>query len=146
MAGREKEKNASIASIRRMEETKLNITANSVSLPVESLKDKLYWYRGIITNVVDGDTLDIEILLGFGAKLKLRLRLNRINAPEVRGKERDQGIKSTHWITNKLLNEEVIIHTEKGDAFGRWLAEVYLDNICINDEMVSLGYASYKEY
>ncbi len=48
----------------------------------------MYNYNAKITNVVDGDTFDFEIDLGFGITYKNRLRLYGVDTPEVRGSER----------------------------------------------------------
>lgn len=104
-------------------------------------EDKLYWYEAKVINVVDGDTVDCLVSLPFYATLTLRLRLLHINAPEMHGESAVEGHRAMWWLTGMVLNKKVLIRTHKSDSFGRWLAEIYLDNVNINQEMLSLGYA-----
>lgn len=101
----------------------------------------MYEYKATITNVVDGDTVDAIIELGFYLTAKLRLRLHHINAPEMRGEEKEQGLISKQFLIDRILNKEVIINTEKSDAFGRWLAVIIIDGENINETMLKAGYA-----
>ena len=84
-------------------------------------------YRGKILRVVDGDTVDLDIDLGFYTHTKVRCRLKGVNTPE-RGHE--DWAKATSVLTN-LLNEQqdeegyVIIETKKTGKYGRWL--VWID-------------------
>ena len=89
----------------------------------------MYQYKAIVTKIYDGDTITIDIDLGFGIwKKKQSIRLSGIDAPEIRGKEREDGliVRDTlrKWIP---LGSEVLIVTEKDRTgkYGRYLAEVY---------------------
>ncbi len=109
----------------------------------------LYNYRGLVTKVYDGDTITVEIDLGFHISMeKQKIRLYRINAPEVRGKSKKQGIVTRDWLRKKILNKEVLLVTykDKKGKYGRWLADVWFDDICINDELVTKKLAVYKDY
>lgn len=111
--------------------------------------ENLYHYRGVVTDVYDGDTITVNVDLGFHVTLtNERFRLYRINAPEVSGTERDKGLISKDWLRNRILNKEVILVTckDKKEKYGRWLADIRLDGICINDELVENGLAEYKDY
>jgi len=117
----------------------------------------LYHYKAIITDIYDADTVTVDISLGCGIWLHDRkLRLFGINAPEMRGKEKPQGIISRDWLRSqvKVLPAEVMIETIKKDKtgkFGRLLAVIYKQDrtgewINLNKFMVTLGYAVEKEY
>lgn len=114
----------------------------------------LYTYKAEIVSVYDGDTVTANIDLGFHTWIHgEKFRLARINTPEVRGKERPQGLISRDWLREKIQGKTVIIQTkktkkgkEKKGKFGRYIIEIYLDDINLNDELVSLGLAEYKEY
>ena len=102
--------------------------------------EKLYHYQGLITKVYDRDTVTADIDPGFHVMLKAeKFRLYRINTPEVRGPERDQGLISRDWLRERILHKEVILitHKDKKGKYGRWLTDIWLDDICINDELVS---------
>jgi micrococcal nuclease len=108
-------------------------------------KANAYLYRGTVLRVVDGDTVDIELDLGFSLSFKQRFRLYAINAPELRGAEREAGIKSKEALQEMIEGKKVLIRTykDKQGKYGRYLAYIYScdDEICINDEMVVKGYA-----
>ena len=112
-------------------------------------EDGLYTYKAKITGVYDGDTVTADIDMG----LKVwahgeKLRLSRINCPELRGDEREQGLLSRDWLREQLLNKEVLIQTakDKKGKYGRYLAEIYLNGVNINDLLVTEGLAEHKEY
>lgn len=107
----------------------------------------LYHYEAHITKVYDGDTITATISLGFGVELKnQKIRLFGINAPELRGSERDAGLKSKDWLLDKLLDKTVVIETikDKKGKYGRWLGIVWLEDTNINKQIILEGFA--KEY
>ncbi len=114
----------------------------------------LYHYNAKIIDVYDGDTCTVDIDLGLHNWIKgEKLRLNRINAPELRGVERPKGLLSRDFLRSLILDEEVLIETikDKKEKYGRYLAEIWLlDNkgkyININDEIVKKGFAKYQKY
>jgi micrococcal nuclease len=108
-----------------------------------------YTYRAEIVEVYDGDTVTARVDLGFRVSVMARVRLSRINAPEVRGVERERGLRSRDWLRERLIGGKVILRTEKDkqEKFGRWLGEIWDDEgECINDTLVLLGLANYAEY
>lgn len=114
----------------------------------------LYHYKAKIVEVYDGDTCTIDIDLGLHTWIKgEKIRLTRINAPELRGTERTKGLKSRDFLRSLILDKEVFIETikDKKEKYGRYLAEVWLEDdnrkfININDEMVKNGFAKYQKY
>ena len=118
----------------------------------------LYYYKAIITDVYDGDTITAEIDLGCGIWLRgEKLRLYGINAPEMRGQEKPQGIVTRDWLRKEVWKTSptghVIIETKKDKTgkYGRLLAIVYIPIapdawLNANQEMVRLGLAEAKEY
>ena len=74
----------------------------------------MYEYRAFVRKIYDGDTITVDIDLGFDVVLKdQKIRLVRINAPEVRGKERPEGLKSRDALRSKIGNKWVKIKTQK---------------------------------
>lgn len=111
--------------------------------------DTLYHYRALITDVYDGDTVTADVDLGFQVSLKSeKFRLYRIDTPEVRGPEREQGLISRDWLRERILGKEVLLVTVKDrkGKYGRWLTDIWLDDVCINDELVDKGLAEYRDY
>ncbi|HBX69881.1 MAG TPA: nuclease [Chloroflexi bacterium] len=118
------------------------------------MKENLYFYRAIITDVYDGDTCTVDIDLGLNTWVRgEKLRLYRINAPELRGSERPEGLKSRDFLREQIDGKNVIIQTIKDqrEKYGRFLAEIWLPNgetdpININDLLVANDFAVYKNY
>ena len=104
----------------------------------------MYEYRAFVRKVYDGDTVTVDIDLGFDVVLKSqKIRLIRINAPEVWGKERPEGLKSRDALRNKIGNKWIKIKTQKDKKgkYGRWLGELWIEDECVNDWLLSEGYA-----
>ena len=108
----------------------------------------MYTYKAIVQRIVDGDTIIVDIDLGFGVWLREQsVRLSKINAPEIRGTTRESGLVAKDFLSKLILNKWVQVRTEKGDdKYGRWLATVLIGEgknlIEINKKMVAEGYAN----
>lgn len=112
-------------------------------------KEGMYVYRARITSVYDGDTVTADVDLGFSVWAHgEKLRLYGLDAPELRGSEREQGLISRDWLREQILDKDVFIRTvaDKKGKYGRYLAEIFLDGININDQLVAEGLAEYKVY
>lgn len=108
-----------------------------------------YNYNAYVTSVYDADTITCDINLGFGVVLhKQKIRLFGIDAPELRGSEKDEGIKSRDYMRGMILNKNIIIKTikDKKGKYGRWLGIVYLNDINLNELLVKEGYAVKADY
>jgi len=109
----------------------------------------MYEYRAYVRRVYDGDTITVDIDLGFGMRVcNQKVRLLRINVPEIRGKERPEGLKSRNALREKISNKWIKIRTEKDKKgkYGRWLAEVWKDDVNVNEWLISEGLAvEYKK-
>ena len=104
----------------------------------------LYHYKAIVTRVYDGDTITVDIDLGFFTWIKGQtIRLTGIDAPEIRGDERPDGLISANALRVRILDKEVILATQKDSKgkYGRWLATVYLGGENINQWLLDEGYA-----
>lgn len=110
---------------------------------------ELYNYKAKVYRVVDGDTIIVDIDLGFNTFVSnVRLRLARINAPETKGASIEAGKVSKDFLTNLLDKKDIMIKTSKSqiDIYGRYIAEVYLGEVNINDLMVEKGFAVSHKY
>ena len=107
-----------------------------------------------INRVVDGDTIDVTIDLGFDLYKKERVRVAGIDTPEKRTRDLEEkalGIDATNYLKKKLEDtiagdEELTIRTElKGGMgkYGRLLGWLYIgeDSVSINEVMINEGYA-----
>lgn len=105
----------------------------------------MYEYKAVITNVVDGDTFDMDIDLGFNIHIHERVRLLDIDTPEKFGKEKELGLIVKEYATYLFRDMKVVIRSEKADvaantdSFGRWLVRVIYDGEDIRDIYNSLG-------
>ena len=107
------------------------------------MSEFLYRYKANVIGVHDGDTIRCDIDLGFGTWIKNQtIRLAGIDAPEIRGEERENGLKARDWLREQILWQEVEIKTSKDrrGKYGRWLADIYFDDENINWKMVELGF------
>jgi len=108
------------------------------------------YYVKSINKVVDGDTIDVVIDLGFDISFTSRVRLAGIDTPESRTKdlaEKALGLESKKYLADRIkASKNVVIRTEKinsSEKFGRILGWLYLDgeSNSINHEMIEKGYA-----
>lgn len=118
------------------------------------MEKQLYHYKAIVVQVYDGDTCTLDVDLGLNTWIRgEKVRLNRINAPELTGKSKSKGIKSRDYMRSKILGQEVLVQTikDRKEKYGRYLGEIWLTTktgkvVNINDEMVKEGYAIYQKY
>ena len=107
-----------------------------------------------IVKVLDGDTIDVLIDLGFDLYKKERVRIAGVDTPEKRTRdleEKELGIHATNWMKDKLTetikgDEELTIRTElKGGVgkYGRLLGWLYIGDadVSLNEQMITEGYA-----
>lgn len=108
------------------------------------------YYVKEVTNVVDGDTIDVIIDLGFDISFSSRVRLAGIDTPESRTSDKAEkalGLEAKEYLKKSIkAAKTVVIKTEKMDSsekYGRILGWVYLDGSgnSINNEMIEKGYA-----
>jgi micrococcal nuclease len=108
------------------------------------------YYVKKVTKVVDGDTIDVEIDLGFDISFSSRVRLAGIDTPESRTTDKMEkalGLEVKAYLKNAIDGAKtVVIKTEKMDSsekYGRILGWVFLDGseISINQKMIDEGYA-----
>lgn len=92
----------------------------------------LYTYQARLLHVVDGDTVDLEVDLGFYLRTSLRFRLLGVDTPELRarGPEGEQAKRFVEdWFSSRATGEwPFTIQTSKTDSFGRWLASIQDDS------------------
>jgi len=115
---------------------------------------QLYNYKAVVTGVYDGDTITVNIDLGLSTWINNeKIRLVRIDAPELRGSSRNKGLKSRDFLRALLLDKKIQIQTikDRKEKYGRYLAEVWLETSSgkftnVNDLMVEKKQAIYKKF
>lgn len=104
-----------------------------------------YIRKAKVINVVDGDTVDAVVDLGYYVFVTERFRLLRINTPETNIRDNLAGLAAKEFVKGKLLDKDVLLQSFKADSFGRWLCEIWYEEngqvININTELLEKGYA-----
>lgn len=110
--------------------------------------DNKYFYYGKVLSVYDGDTITVELNLGFNVKIKEKIRFYGIDCKEIRGSEREEGLIAKNFVKDKIENKDIMIKTikDKKGKYGRYLGIIYYkDNeewIDLNKELVDKKLAS----
>ena len=108
------------------------------------------YYVKKVTRVVDGDTIDVDIDLGFDISFSSRVRLAGIDTPESRTTDKAEkalGLEAKAYVKSQIDSaKSVVIKTEKMDSsekYGRILGWVFLDgsDLSLNEKMIKDGYA-----
>ena len=105
----------------------------------------MYEYTAKVLKVVDGDTLDLSIDLGFDVWTTQRVRLLGIDTPETHTldlKEKALGVKAKAMVEGLIKTATLIrVQTTKSDKYGRMLVTLFVDSVNINEALVAAGYA-----
>lgn len=109
-----------------------------------------YRYKAVVRSVYDGDTIRVDIDLGFNTWIRnTSLRLYGINTPEIRGDERDAGLISKAYVEERLpVGKEIVIESfkDRTGKYGRYLATIFYDGANLNEELVEAGLAEVAMY
>ena len=81
-----------------------------------------YYYHAKLEEVIDGDTLRLELDVGFEISIRAVVRLAGVNSPEIKTKK---GKAVRDYIEKKLKRANIIVETRRREKFGRYLALVY---------------------
>lgn len=104
-----------------------------------------YRYKCRVINVVDGDTVDAIVDLGFSVFTKARLRLSGVDTPELHSKSEDSRIlakKAKEFLATHLLDRDALLETQTKDKYGRYLGVFYTeDGLDVNKMLIDEGYA-----
>ena len=106
----------------------------------------MYNYEATIRRWVDGDTVDVDIDLGFGLVYSnQRIRLYGIDAPEQRTRdlvEKEKGLAATAYVNEQApVGSKVVIKTYKDDKYGRILGEIFVGDKNLNTLLTIEGHA-----
>lgn len=110
----------------------------------------MYEYSAILDRVVDGDTIDVILDLGFDVHLKSRIRLYGINTPETRTRdpeEKEKGLAAKARVEELLEGRNIIVQSKEYNRgkYGRVLAVIIVVNpegrVNINEQLLQEGHA-----
>ena len=99
----------------------------------------MYEYRAQVINIVDGDTYDLQVDLGFMMQANIRVRLRGLDTDELRGgteETKQKAREATLRVFKLIFNRNVIIRTYKLGIYGRWEADILIQE---NGELQSLA-------
>lgn len=114
---------------------------------------ELFFYRAEVKKIIDGDTLDVLIDVGFNIHFHARIRLYGVNTPESRTSNKEEkvmGLAAKDFTKKWVEDNQKIIYIktvlDKNEKYGRVLAEVYDEtkNSCLNKDIINSGFA--REY
>ena len=111
----------------------------------------MYEYKAKMLRVVDGDTIYLEIDLGFHIHVREKVRLLHANTPETFGvkknsEEYKKGMEAKLFVQDQLLGKTVTIKTakDKRGKYGRYLAEIIMpDGKVLNQVLIDKGFAEF---
>ena len=110
----------------------------------------MYEYKAELKRVVDGDTLDLIVDLGFSTKIAWRCRLADIDRPETwRPKsdgEREHGEKATEFVIKELEGKDITIRSYKLGVFSRYSCDIYYDGKNLTEELKKNGFEKRESY
>ncbi len=116
------------------------------------MAENLYQYKVSVSRVVDGDTVDLGIDLGFELTVKIRVRMSGINAWESRTRNKEEKkkglaakVRLTEMCEESLGKGTLKISTKEKGKYGRYLGVLYAGGKSINDAMVNEGHAHYYD-
>jgi len=113
---------------------------------LDVLKDRRYFYLATVISVYDGDTITVNVDLGFSIQLAgVKVRLDGIDTAEIRSKNKElkeKAIIARDWLREVCLGQKVFLKSSGQDKYGRWLGTIYTqEGLCCNEELVRLGHA-----
>jgi micrococcal nuclease len=124
---------------------------------MENLPVKMpdYVRYAIVERIVDGDTIDCTVELGWHTSVSARFRFVELNTAEIRGAEREEGLADMAYVQDWIsVGEKIIIesHKDPKGGFGRWAARIWVYNhvddewFDFNFHLVNMGIAEESKY
>ena len=111
-----------------------------------SIPEVVYTYNATVIRIVDGDTAELDVDLGFDVHFRISVRFKGYNAPEMRGPNKANGQAAKDELTQLLTGHSIIIKTDKlhSQSFARYLATVFVGTadgwVSVADHMIAKGF------
>lgn len=110
----------------------------------------MYQYNATLVRIVDADTYDLEVDLGFSVKIKHRFRLKGIDCPETwRPKtesEREHGEAAIQFVTNEITGQQLMIKSSKLGIYGRYECDILYGMKDLATELRKAGFEKRESY
>lgn len=103
----------------------------------------MYEYNAEVLRVVDGDTYEILVNVGFDIFHKIHLRLQGVNAAEIDGPTKTEGYIAKDYVTDLFseYNNQIVIRTKYKRSFTRWVGDVFINGFNLAEHLLVEGYA-----
>jgi endonuclease YncB( thermonuclease family) len=101
-------------------------------------------YRAKVCKVYDGDTCTCIFEYSDNKLYKFSVRLSEIDTPEIKSQnadEREKAVKARDYLRSRILDKIVSLECDGFDKYGRILGKIYIEDTCINQEMIQKEYA-----
>ena len=94
-------------------------------------KNDKYCYDAKVVSIYDGDTITVEINLGFNVITKQKIRFYGVNTFEIRGEEREKGLLAKQFVVDRIKDKKIKLYTikDKTGKYGRYLGIIYYNNM-----------------
>ena len=100
----------------------------------------MFQYRGKLARVIDGDTIVVDVDLGFYLRQTMTLRLAGINTAEIHGDHKARALEAKAFVEKQLSGiKGMVVQAYKGEKYGRFLADVYYSATSDNDSVILKG-------
>ena len=110
----------------------------------------MFEYNAMIVRVIDGDTVEADIDLGFYVTTRVKLRLDGIDTPEIfrpsNSEERNHGYDAKAHVERLVLNKPCIVKTSKTGKYGRWIAGIVVNGIDVVESLLENNFAKREYY
>lgn len=110
----------------------------------------MYEYNAKVVRIVDGDTIELDVDVGFRWGFQENFRFSKIDTAEIfrprNRAERVHGIEAANWLKSRILGKDILIKTTKDGKYGRWIIDFWLDGVDIQEEMILLGFSKRGSY
>jgi len=108
-------------------------------------RKKMYQYKATLVKVVDGDTVDLAVDLGFDIVFNMRVRLNGIDTPEMHSPdplERAKAILAKDHLSSLLVGKSLTVntHKDKKEKYGRYLADIMVGDLDVVKDLLAGGH------
>lgn len=105
----------------------------------------MYNYNATLIKVIDGDTVVLNVDLGFKLNITITVRLSGVDAPELNKGDKELGKKIKKELDSLLKSGKLTVNTKKQDKYGRWLADIYVNDLHVNHFLLEKGFViNYK--
>lgn len=110
------------------------------------MKKSLYNYSATVIKIIDGDTIDCTVDLGFNITINERFRLYGVDTPEKNStdlKLKELSENATKFVSDSILGKHIFIDSTGKDKYGRWLATIHVSmtDKSINEQLIDNGFA-----